>query len=351
MKAVRPRCTKEEWRRFFSIFWKLANDDDERSEALFDDRFIEMARIVSPGYTLPTTATYGAEGEGGEADSELGGAADCLSSYLNRMYRLRKKWALVFLHNRFTGTTRTTGRNESTHAVISAVIGKVGRSSLRKFASNFNEMVASDFERADRARGIRATRAALQVGSTNPIAVQARSVLSFFAWRHVDAEFSRSADYSAVVEGPPSADGQLSQYVVRHVSITPIKLFNSDADDLPTADEDAFFVRDRIVNVVLGADCKPTNITCTCRMPIWLGLPCRHILRVLTARQCSGLPGANDLPPFLYLKRWLKDVGSDISVFAGRAARTSLLTTSTVTARTVGITSQVYGCYLTSFFK
>lgn len=325
---------------FFSRLWRdFFLDSDTRAAADFGPRWLDLIRSIIPDYSLPLAPDPEADLEAamaaaeavaialGEApglansesvgcDAAAGGAGpssevfspdtvSALRSYFNTLWDLRAKWAGVFVRSFLVLTVLTTGRAESWHNVLKRQLGYNGNTTLENLIINNNmaleEQAVDNEGRQTRARG----SLMFSGGISNLVVSGAREALSPFAAGLVAREADKAQHYN--VQPPAPLDNQRIVYTVLRPDLME--------DEGPTGTEACR--RDRIVTVTTGADpAVSTRMECSCQMLVSVGLPCRHMLAVLTVRQ-----EARAMHVFLYHPRWARVGPSEVDLMTALYSR------------------------------
>ena len=319
-------------------------DSDTRAAADFDDRWVALIHTIIPAYSLPVApdpesdhaaavaaaeAVAFARGEapatsmGGAADDDGAGpstaapaaehetaalgreATQALRSYFNTLWNMRHKWAGVYVRGSLILTELTSGRSESWHNVLKTAIGYNGHTTLVNLITNNNR--ALDKQLAEDTGQWRAGAPLAGPGLlfSNLLVTAARAALSPFAANMVTGEAS-SAQLYTVLGG--IQDGERLTYTVRRPETV---------HEGPTGTEKCR--QNRIVTVTTGADRTvpvATRMECSCQMLTSVGLPCRHMIAVLTVRQ-----EAQTLPAYLYHPHWARDGPSPVDLISALHTR------------------------------
>ena len=300
-------------------------DSDTRAAADFDDRWVALIRTVIPDYLLPmasdpesdrAAALAAAEAVAialGEAPAtSMGGgpgpsaapAAEhestalspettrALRSYFSTMWGLREKWAGVYVRSTLILNELTSGRSESWHNVLKTAIGFNGNFTLENLITHNNRALDEQLAKVTGPRRPGAPLSGPGLLLSNLLVTGARAALSKFAADAVAGEAEKAQHYNVQQAG--LQDGERLNYTV----LRPASFV--EEIEGPTGTEKCR--KDRIVTVTTGADHVAVRMECSCQMLTSVGLPCRHMLAVLTVRQ-----EAKALHAYLFHPRWARD--------------------------------------------
>jgi hypothetical protein len=339
------------YKEFFNKFWsELVLDGDERGELDFGGRYEALVHSILPNWSLPTSTETGAtdvaeEGPTLEADfatevaeeaaaavearfaaAELERQANAaaareaaaraaaeaeaaardgtplseetkkaLAAYFKLLWRLRFKWAGVYVRKHLLLTMLTTGRSESWHGVMKGSVGFTSNLTLTNFVVFHDRVLQAQDEKAVSGRRNAAHKDpdALQLYNSHPVVVAAKKLFSPYAASLVNAALIASHSYVAIAD---STNAEENGTTVCYKVMRP-ENFSAEDEEATSAERCR---QDRIVRVQV-VDGAAVGAHCSCRMVESRGLPCRHMLAVFNFRQRF-----TELHPFMYNQKWAK---------------------------------------------
>ncbi|CAL5070768.1 unnamed protein product [Urochloa decumbens] len=205
------------------------------------------------------------------------------SQFMIRAYEHRAMWAKPFFAETFCAGMTSTQRSESANHMLKTYIPRAAPMHL--FVSQYSRLVAD--RQADEGREDHATIQSMRVGV--PIEAHAATVYT----RNMFARFSHELFRSGAFSCTENDNG--TSFLVSLINNGTVP---------PTWRTD--------YNVSVSLD--RLELACECKLFEHMGMPCRHVLKVLVHL------GAKEIPPSLVLKRWTMDAKARVTDESNRSA-------------------------------
>lgn len=190
------------------------------------------------------------------------------NQWLSKLFGEREKWALVYGRHAFYADLNSVQQKETLNSELKKHLST--ETDLFHFFEHY-ERILDERRCAELQADVSASHNTRKLPSMRMLK-QAASVYTPAAFKMFEREFELYMDCMLYTGGEV---GTISEYKVT--------------------------IEERIKDHFVKFDSLDLSATCTCKMFEFIGIQCRHVLKVLDARNIK------DLPPQYILKRWRKD--------------------------------------------
>ena len=263
-----------EWHELNNRFWTIAKETDDRSVDLFEEeweRILEYFQQHAPS----SCSTY-----------------ETTRQWLESLADSKKKWASRYVWSAFTAGINSTQRAESWQNLVKQ------RSQANMLVTElYDTLVLVNAEQRAR-REVAAALLGRKHQPLNPLLVSLKNSVTPFAFSLLSKQHEQSQAYTISDE---FRRGGAKMYKVVRCEIgkakAPTLAEDGSINDFGTSNHEDYGIDNvehsngRLVELCLQRGANTiTFVKCSCQFQIAWGLPCRHIFKVLSVRDCNTLP-------------------------------------------------------------